>query len=63
MATMKDKYFKNMLENIVNHNDLNNALMSNEKLRQAVSKFMVETEGEESKARYNSKNVTLNTFY
>ena len=46
MATTKYKYFENILENIVDHNDCHNAPLSNEKFRQAVSKVMAETEEE-----------------
>ena len=40
MATTKVKYFENMLEILVNHNDRHNAPFSNEKIRQAVIKVM-----------------------
>ena len=46
MATMKDKYVENMLETPDDHNDRPNAPLSNEKLRQEVSKVMSETESE-----------------
>ena len=44
MATIKEKYYTKMLENIVNYNDLNNATLYNENLQQAVSKVMSEKE-------------------
>ena len=46
MATLKDKYFEKMLENLVDHNDCHNARLSDENIRQAVSKVMAETEDE-----------------
>ena len=46
MDTTKEKYYTKMLETLVDYNDCNNALLSNENLRQAVSKFMVEIEEE-----------------
>ena len=47
-----------MWETLADYNDLNNAPLSNEKLRQAVGKFMAETEEEER----NANNVTMDTF-
>ena len=46
MATPNDKYYEKMLETLVDDNNRNCALLSNEKLRQAVSKVMEETEAE-----------------
>ena len=46
MATPKDKYFEKMLETLVDHNDCQNAPLSDEKIRQAVSKVIEETEKE-----------------
>ena len=46
MATPKDKYYENILENIVDNNNLNGALLYHEKLLQAVSKVMEEMEAE-----------------
>ena len=46
MATTKDKYYTKMLETLVDYNDRNNSSVSNEKLRQAVSRVMAETEEE-----------------
>ena len=46
MATTKEKYYTKMLENIFDYNDRKNAPKSNEKLQQAVSKVMAETEEE-----------------
>ena len=51
-----------MLETLVDYNDHHNAPLSNDKLRQAVSKFMVETEEEEYDAESNTNNVTMDTF-
>ena len=44
MATPKDKYYTNLLKNLVDDNNRNGAPLSNEKLRQSVSKVMEETE-------------------
>ena len=38
MATTKDKYYTNILETIFDNNDPNNALLSNEKILQTVSR-------------------------
>ena len=46
MATPKVKYFENMMETIVDHNDCHNASLSNEKLQQAVDKVVADTEDE-----------------
>ena len=58
MDTLKDKYFEKILETLVDHNDHQNAPLSNEKLLQAVSKVTEETEEEER----NTNNVTLGTL-
>ena len=68
MATTKDGYFENILETLVDHNDCHNAPFSNEKLQQAVSKFMVETEEKELNANkmnteeHNANTVTMDIF-
>ena len=49
-----------MLETLVEYNDHNNTPLSNEKLRQAVSTVMVETEEEECDAKRND--VTPNVM-
>ena len=46
MATPKDKYYEKMLETLVDDNNRNGTLFSNEKIQQAVSKVMKETEAE-----------------
>ena len=51
-----------MLETGVDYNDRNNVPFSNEKLIQAVSKVMAETEEEERDAKRNANNVTMDTF-
>ena len=40
MATPRDKYYEKMLETLVGDNNLNGAILSNEKVRQAVSRVM-----------------------
>ena len=62
MATTKEKYFEKMLETLVNHNDRHNALLSNVKLRQAVSKVMEETGEEERNSKHNTHNAPMDTF-
>ena len=47
---------------LVDYNDRNNATLSNEKLRQLVSKVMAETEEEECESKSNVNNVTMDTF-
>ena len=51
-----------MLEALVDDNGCNNAPLSNEKLRQAVSKVMAETKEEERDAKRNANNVNMDTF-
>ena len=63
MATMKYKYYTKILETLVDYNDRNNAPLSNENIRQSVSRVMAETEEEERDARRNSNNVTMYTFF
>ena len=46
MATPRDEYYKNMLETLIYHNDRHYAPLSSEKLQQAVSRVMEETEEE-----------------
>ena len=62
MATPKDKYYTKLLETEIDYNNNHNAQFSNEKLQQAISTFMAETEEEELDAKRNSNNVTINTF-
>ena len=62
MATTKDKYFEKISETLVNHNDCHNAPLSNDKLRQAVSKVMEEIEEEVLNAKNNARDVTIDTF-
>ena len=51
-----------MFETLVNYNDLKNAPLSNEKILQAVSRVMAETEEEECDAERNANNLTMDTF-
>ena len=46
MATPKYKYYEKMLETLVDDKNCNGALLSNDKLRQAVITVMEETEAE-----------------
>ena len=52
-----------MLETLVDYNDRNNAPLSNEKIWQAFSKVMAETEDEERDAKCNANNVTMDTLF
>ena len=63
MATTKEIYCTNWLETLADYNDSNNAPLSNEKLRQAVSTSMAETEDEERDAKRNANNVTMENFF
>ena len=62
MATPKDKYYTKLLETVVDYNDHHNAPLSNEKLQQAISKFVSETEEEEQDVKHNANNVTMDNF-
>ena len=63
MAITKEEYFTKMLEDLVDYNDCHNAPLSNEKLRQAVSKFTAEMEEEERDAKCKANNITMDTFF
>ena len=60
--TTKDKYFEKMLETLVNHNDRHNAPFSNEKLWQAFSTVMEETEEEEHNDKNNANNMAMDNL-
>ena len=62
MATPRDKYYEKMLETLVDYNDRKNAPFSNEKLRQAISTVMEETEEMERNTILDANNVTMDTF-
>ena len=47
MATPRDKYYEKILNTLVEYNDHHNTPFSKEKLQQAISKVMEETEEEE----------------
>ena len=63
MATTKEKYYKKMLETLVDCNDCNNVPFSNTKLRQAVNKVMAEMKKKERDAKRNANNVTMDTLF
>ena len=46
MATQEDEYYTYLLEDIIENNGRNDVPLSSEKLWQAVSKIMAETEEE-----------------
>ena len=52
-----------MLEVLVDYNDRNNKPLPNDKIQQAVSRVMAETEEEERDAEHNANNVTMDTFF
>ena len=62
MATPRYEYYMKMLETLTDHNYCHNAPLSNEKLRQAVNRFMAETEEEERDTKRNVNNVTMDSF-
>ena len=55
MATPRDKYYTELLRTITDCNDLNGALFSNEKIRDAIHRVIVEEEAD-------LHNVTVDTF-
>ena len=50
------------METLVDYNDRNNAPFSNEKLQQAISKVMAETEAEERNIILYAHNVNMDNF-
>ena len=50
------------METLIGHNDHHNVPLSYEKLLQAVSKIMAETEEEERDTKINVNNVTMDNF-
>ena len=62
MATPRDEYYTNMLETLIDHNDHHNEPLTSEKLQQAVSRVMAETEEVECDTEHNTSNVTMDTF-
>ena len=59
MSTPKDKYYTTLLETLVDDNNRNGALFSNEKLQRVVGKVMEETEAE-----FECRNkITMDTSY
>ena len=62
MATTKYKYYMKMLETLVNYNDCNNVPFSNDKIQQAVRRFMSEMEEEERDTERIANNVTMDAI-
>ena len=59
ISTSKEKYYTTLLETLVNDNNRNGALLSNEKLQQVVGKSM-----EEMEAEFKCRNkITMDTSY
>ena len=63
MATTRYENHTKMLETKIDHNDCHNEPLSSEKLRQAVSRVMAETDEVERGAEHNKHNVTMDTFF
>ena len=60
MATPKEEYFGEMLDQIIKHNHRHGTPMSNEKLQEAVIRIM---EDKERDAKRNVNNVTTDTLF
>ena len=63
MYTPRDEYNAKMLEILIYHIDHHNAPFSSEKLWQAVSIVMSETEKVECDAEHNKNNVSMDTVF
>ena len=63
MSITKDKSHTKIFETLVDYNDRKNAPLFNEKIWQAVSRVMAETEEEERDAKSNANNVTMYTLF
>ena len=62
MANRRDEYYRKMLETLIDHNDRHNESLPSEKLQQAVSRVMAETEEVECDTEHNASNMTMDTF-
>ena len=62
MAIPKEKYYMNLLDTLIDHNDRHHLPLFNEGLRKSVSKVMAETEEEERNVKHNTNNVDMDTF-
>ena len=51
-----------LMETLIDHNGCHNVPLSNEKLQQAVSTVISETEEGERDAKRNANNVSMDTF-
>ena len=60
MSTPKDKYHTKLLKTLVNDNNRNSAPFSNEKIQQAVSIVMEETEAQLER---NINKITMDTSF
>ena len=58
MATPRDKYYTKMYETLVDYNDRNNAPWSNEKLWQAIHKYIEEEEVDGHNITLDDHNIT-----
>ena len=62
MASPRDKYYTKMLETLVDCNEHNNTPFSNQKIQEAISKVMAETEAEKRNIISDTHNVDMDTF-
>ena len=62
MDTPRDEYYTKMLETLIYHKNRHNAPLSSEKLRQAVSPVMAESEEKERDAKHNKKKCDYEYF-
>ena len=63
MGTSREKYYMKMYENLVDYNDCNNAPLSNDKIRQTISKVIIEKEADERDITSDCHNVTMDNFF
>ena len=62
MSIQKEEEYTYLLENMIEHNDCSKTTFSKEKLIQAISTVMTETEDEKQDAKRNANNMTMDTF-
>ena len=62
MTTPRYKYYKKLLDTLVEYNNDQNAPLYNEKSEQAISKVIADTEEEERNIMSDANNVTMETF-
>ena len=62
MATPRDKYYTKLYETLVDYNYCNDSPLSNEKIVQAILKFVAEEEADACNINLYCHNVTADTF-